>query len=159
MRIADYLIERRVAFEPLAHPPAFTAQQRAKYLRVPGGQVAKAVLVRHSTGFLLAILPATHRIDFAILNTDLGGSCRLASERELVELFPDCEWGVVPPFGSLYGLRTVLETGIATETLMVFEGQTSVDAVRIRCKDFERLEKPLRLSFARVHVPASQPRD
>ena len=32
---------------------------------------------------------------------------------------------------------------------MVFEMHTHVDAVRLRCRDFERLERPRRLPFAR----------
>jgi Ala-tRNA(Pro) deacylase len=159
MGIADYLTLWQVAFESLPHPPAYTAQQRAKYLGVSGKQVAKAVLVHGPAGFLLAILPATHRIDLALLADALTGPVRLATDKELGELFRDCEGGVVPPFGSLYGVPTLLEDGLAPEALLIFEGKTTVDSVRIRCADFERLEKATRRTFARAHVPASQPRD
>ena len=32
MRIVDLLAARRIDFEPLPHPPAYTAQKLAKYL-------------------------------------------------------------------------------------------------------------------------------
>ncbi len=156
MRILDYLTERQVAFEAMPHPPAYTAQQRAKYLGLSGRQVAKGVLLRGPQGFLVAILPATQQIDFACLELALGGPVRLARDDEMAAVFSDCEWGVVPPFGSLYGVPTVLEAGIAPDTVLVFEAQTSVDSLRIRCDDYERLEKPTRLGFARVQ--SSQPR-
>ena len=35
MRISQYLAEQQVAFETVVHPPAFTAQKRAKILHVP----------------------------------------------------------------------------------------------------------------------------
>ena len=34
MRIADYLSEQQIPFESLPHPPAFSAQKLAKYLRL-----------------------------------------------------------------------------------------------------------------------------
>ena len=68
---------------------------------------------------------------------------------ELAEVFGDCEWGAAPPFGRLYGLQTLLEDGISPESELVFETHSHMEAVRIRCADFERLEKPLRLPFSK----------
>ena len=148
MRIAAFLQNQRVAFESLPHAPAFSAQKRAKYLHVPGRQVAKSVLLRSPDGFFLAILPATLHVDTERLSEALGGPVRLADDAEIAAIFDDCEWGVVPPFGTLYGLKTVLDDSLATDSLIVFEGQSHVEAVRLRCADFEQLERPRRLRFA-----------
>ena len=40
--------------------------------------------------------------------------------------------------------------------MLVFEGAIHAEAIRMRCADFERLEHPLRLSFARVVVSHAQ---
>lgn len=149
MRIADLLAEQRIAFESLPHPLAFTAQQRAKYLGISGSQVAKSVLLRGPGRFLLAVLPATHQIDTDALSRALAGPVRLATDAEMAEVFRDCEWGVVPPFGTLYGLRTLLDDSIPADAMMVFETHTHVEAIRLLCRDFERLEHPRRLDFAR----------
>jgi Ala-tRNA(Pro) deacylase len=155
MQLADFLVEQQVEFEPVSHPPAFTANNLAKYLRIGGSQVAKGVLLYGSEGFLLAILPATHRIDVEHLGQVLGDKVRLASAQEISWIFRDCEWGVVSPFGALYGLRTLLEDSIAPDALMVFESQTHVEAIRMRCEDYERLERPRRLRFAQHLIPAA----
>jgi Ala-tRNA(Pro) deacylase len=149
MRIADFLAARDVDFEPLSLPPAFTAQQRAKYLHVPGSHVAKCVLLHAPGGLVLAVLPATHQIDLALLSQKLRGPVRLADDREMATVFRDCEWGVAPPFGALYGLPTLLDDSFPADALIVFKGQTHVEAIRVRCRDFERLERPRRLPFAR----------
>jgi Ala-tRNA(Pro) deacylase len=149
MRIVDLLAAQRVDFESLPHPPAFSAQKLAKYLHVSGQHVAKSVLLRGPAGYLLAVLPATHQIDPEALARELGGPVRLASDREMAEVFRDCEWGVAPPFGALYGLPTLLDESIPPEAAMVFETHTHVQAIRLRCRDFERLERPRRLRFAR----------
>lgn len=153
VRIAEMLAERQVAFESLLHPPAFTAQKRAKYLHVSGSRVAKSVLLRGRSSYLLAVLPATHQIDTALLARLLDQPVRLASAREMAEVFRDCEWGVVPPFGTLYGLPSLLDDSISPDALMVFETHTHVEAIRLRCQDFEQLERPRRLSFGRKAMP------
>jgi Ala-tRNA(Pro) deacylase len=149
MRVPEFLLAQDVPFETLVHPPAFTAQKRARFLHLPGRQVAKVVLLHGPEGYLLAVLPATRRLDPERLGESLGGGVRLAGDDEIARVFHDCEWGVVPPFGTLYGLPVVLDEGITPETLMVFETTTHAEAVRMLCRDFERLERPRRLPLAR----------
>jgi Ala-tRNA(Pro) deacylase len=150
MRIADFLAEHHIDYEPLPHAPAFTAQQLAKSLHVSGSQVAKTVLLHAPAGYFIAVLPATYEVDPTALGCPLGGVVRLAMEREISSVFPDCEWGVVPPFGSLYGLATLLDGSLAPDTTLVLEMHSHFHAIRMRCRDFELLEKPRRLSFARL---------
>ena len=149
MRVLQFLSEQHIDFEPLVHPPAYTAQKRAKYLHLSGKQVAKTVLLVGPQGYLLAVLPATHHVDTALLSLKLGGPVRLASDEEIGGVFQDCEWGVVAPFGTLYGMPTILDKSLASDSWIVFEANTHAEAIRMRCRDFEDLEKPERLSFAR----------
>ncbi len=149
MRISEYLSEQRIDFERLPHPPAYSAQKRAKYLHLPGHQVAKAVMLAGPAGYLLAVLPATRRVDTGALAEQLGGPVRLANDHEIAEIFRDCEYGVVPAFGARYGIATLLDDDIAPDDPIVVETHTQFEALRLLCRDFERLEKPRRLSFAR----------
>jgi Ala-tRNA(Pro) deacylase len=149
MRIPEFLRQQAVPFETLVHPPAFTAQRRARHLHVPGQQLAKCVLLCGPSGYVLAVLPATHYVDLEAVSKALGGPVRLAREEEIAALFPDCEWGVLAPFGRLYGLPTLLEDSIAADTQIVFEAHLHALTIRMSCRDFERLEQPRRLAFAR----------
>jgi Ala-tRNA(Pro) deacylase len=149
MRIPLYLSDNRVPFDTLYHPPAFTAQKRAKYLRVPGRELAKSVLLAGPAGYYLAVLPATHQVDTDAVGRELGGRFRLASPAEIANVFRDCEWGALGPFGTLYGLTTLVDDSLEAETVMVFEAHVHGIAIRMRCRDFERLEKPRRFRFAR----------
>ena len=148
MRVADYLADKTITYETLLHPPAFTAQKRAKFLRLSGREVAKSVLLFGPREYLLVVLPATKHIDTGRLAEALGGPVRLANNEEVARIFWDCEWGVVPPFGSLYALPTVLDDSLSPDTLMVFEANTHGEAIRMLCRDYERLVKPQRLRFS-----------
>ena len=89
----------------------------------------------------------------------VDAAVRLASDEELARLFPDCEWGIVLPFGALYGLKTLLDDSLRPEDMIVFEGNTHVEAVKLCCADFERLEKPRRLPFARANDQPNRSRN
>src|SRR5215510_2622546 len=98
MRVPQYLTEQCVAFETVVHPPAFTAQRRARRLRLSGRQLAKCVLLRQGSGHLLAVLPATHQVDLEGVARQLHAPVALATPEEMAEVFRDCEWGTLTPF-------------------------------------------------------------
>jgi Ala-tRNA(Pro) deacylase len=155
MRVTDYLTEQHVPFETLIHPPAFSAAKRARVLHIRGRRVAKCVLLRCGSQFVLAVLPATHEIDTGALAAALGNPIRFAEADEVARLFGDCEWGVQSPFGSLYGVATLLDTSVDSESLIHFEAHAYAYTIRMLCRDYERLEKPRRLAFAK---PKDAPR-
>jgi Ala-tRNA(Pro) deacylase len=154
MRVSQFLSDQRIDFETVLHPPAFTAQKRAKYLRVPGRQVAKCVLLAGPSGYVLAVLPATHHVDLEAVARAVSGPVRLADRTEIAEVFRDCEWGALAPFGGLYGLTTLLDASLDADALIVFGAHLHAAAIRMRCRDFERLERPRRLAFARLRSEA-----
>jgi Ala-tRNA(Pro) deacylase len=155
MRIPVFLADQHIPFETLYHPPAFTAQKRARYLRVPGRQLAKCVLLTGPAGHCLAVLPATHRVDAEAVSRELGAPYRLADALEIVHVFRDCEWGTLGPFGTLYGLPTLLDASFESDSWMVFQAHVHGTAIRMRCRDFERLERPRRFAFAGPDIRGS----
>jgi Ala-tRNA(Pro) deacylase len=159
MRVPQYLIRQQVPFETIVHAPVFSAQKRAKFLHLPGKQVAKIVLLAGPEDYLLAVLPATHHIDLDALAAALGGPVRMADGREIARVFNDCEWGAALPFGTLYGLPTVLDASVDPDATLTFEGHTHSETIRMRCRDFERLERPVRLRFAFPGTAPDRPRE
>lgn len=148
MRVADFLTESHVPYETMVHPPVFTAQRRAHLLHIPGKRVMKAVLLASPAGYYLAVLPASHRVSLAAVSDHLGMLVRLACESEIAETFTDCERGVLVPFGRLYGIKSLLDASIEVDAWIVFEGERHFLTIRMRCRDFEALEKPDRFHFA-----------
>jgi Ala-tRNA(Pro) deacylase len=76
MKVQDYLQERNIQFDVIEHEPTYDAQHMAQAVHVSGYEVAKTVLLRADRGFayVVAVLPATHRIDFERAGTLLGGA-------------------------------------------------------------------------------------
>jgi Ala-tRNA(Pro) deacylase len=147
-----YLLQRRhIPFEVVSHPAAFDAQHLARALQTPGQQVAKTVLLRadHDYRYIVAVLPATHKIDFDRLSEFLGGTrVALATEQEIAERCPDCEVGVLPPFGSHYGAETIVDESLTRDEYIWFESDTHTEAIRMRYSEFYDYEHPLVARFA-----------
>lgn len=151
MNIQTFLKDRGVEFEILTHEPTYDAQHMAQAVHVSGHEVAKTVLLRanHAYSYMVAVLPATRMIDFERATKALGGSeLALATEVEMASVCPDCEIGALPPFGSQYGLKTVVDESLVEDEWIVFEGNTHAEAIRMRLDDFLRLENPVVLPIA-----------
>jgi Ala-tRNA(Pro) deacylase len=158
MRISEFLREQHVPFETLLHQPATSATKLAQSVHVPGKMVAKPVLVKAGAQYVLAVLPSTHRVDLEQLGQALGmPTLCVASEDEVERVFTDCERGALPPFGHLYGLRTVVDPSLDGGSEIVFEANLRHEGVRMRYRDFEAVEAPLRAKFA-TEIAPRQPR-
>src|SRR5690606_1526177 len=103
----------------------------------------------HDYNYFVAVLPATHRVDLDRLQTFLGGThLELASEREIAEHCPDCELGVLPPFGTHFGAQTIVDQSLAEGEFIAFDCHSHTDAIRLKYTDFVALEHPLVACFA-----------
>src|SRR4051812_9236993 len=129
MRLDEFLTSQHVPYTRLPHRVAYSANRIAQALHVPGKEMAKTVLIRTDHGHVLAVLPATHRVDLERVRQELGEDhIGLANEAEMEQIFPDCERGAMPPFGSLYHLRTLVDDSLAADDEIVFEGEQHDEA-------------------------------
>ncbi|HWC88008.1 MAG TPA: YbaK/EbsC family protein [Pirellulales bacterium] len=143
MKVQQFLDSRGISFEMLPHEPTFSAQRMAQAVHVSGDNVAKTVLLKADGQFVLAVLPATHQIHLEMAREALAAHLlELADEDELAKVFSDCEVGAVPPFGTQYGIETLVDASLAEDDEIVFEGNAHRQAFRMKYRDFEDLENP-----------------
>ena len=146
MNIPAFLEEQHCSFAVMPHPTTFSAQRMAHELHVPGREVAKTVLLRAGgdNEFIVAVLPANKTVDLDRMSKLLGSNeMELASEADIAAHCPDCEPGALPPFGSRYGMKTIVDVDLAEDEEIVFEGNTHSEAIRMKFDEFRQLEKPL----------------
>jgi Ala-tRNA(Pro) deacylase len=152
MNIAKMLEGKNVDFEMIPHRDTYEAQRMAEELHVSGREVAKTVLLRVEGGkdYVVAVLPANMVVDLDRASGVLGGSkTELATEDELAQQCPDCETGALPPFGSRYGMRTIVEESLSEDDSIYFEGNTHHESIRMKFDDFLEIEEPQMKKFAK----------
>lgn len=147
--IHEFLREAHVAYSVEPHRPAYTAQEEAAAMHVPGRDWAKVVICFVDGEPIEAVVPAPLVVNLDRLLDLAGGSeIRLAREDDLQRLFPDCEPGAMPPFGPLYGQRVFVDVALAAEPEIVFNAGTHTEAIRMRWADFAASVRPIVGRFA-----------
>jgi Ala-tRNA(Pro) deacylase len=150
-RILECLDQNRVEHSHHTHPAAYTAREMASAEHVPMREVAKAVVFLEEGGYSMAVLGADCAVDMYELRMLLDQPhLRLATERELSTLFPECELGAVPPLGNLFNMPVYVDSRLAREEMIEFNAGTHRDVIRLRFRDYESLVKPIIVNFARV---------
>lgn len=148
-KLKEYLNENNVKYIKISHSPAYTAQEIAASIHTPGKELAKTVIVKVRDGYAMAVLPATHRINFDLLKKVMGTEAiRLADEKEFKDIFLDCEVGAMPPFGNLYNLPVYVASALSEDKEIVFNAGTHIDVIRMGYSDFKKLVKPIVANFS-----------
>jgi Ala-tRNA(Pro) deacylase len=154
-RLNSFLGSRHAEFTVTGHPKVFTAREVAAAEHLPPREVAKTVVVFGDGSFHMIVIAASKLVDFQEVHTALGlAHARMATERELQELFPDCELGAMPPFGPLYGLPVYLDGALASQETIAFNGGTHRDVIHMRTAEFRRIVTPIVVSLVREPVVA-----
>lgn len=144
MNVQQFISQSGRGYEVLSHPATFTAQRTAQAVHVPGDEMAKTVILRVDDEPVVAVVPATHRVDPERVRTLLhAGTVELAEEADFTRLFPDCALGALPPFGSQYGMKTIVDEAMARDERIVIESNSLEEAIRMRYSDYEALERPI----------------
>ena len=149
MQIKEYLNREHIDYQIWSHQPTFTAQQMAAEEHVPGTDVAKPVIVQADGKYYMCVLPACCEVDLDKLRSELGaGEVHLVGEKEMAKLFPDCELGAEPPFGTLFEMPTLMDDTLGKDGFLVCQAGTHEKAVRLSLNDYQKLEKPKVMHFS-----------
>ena len=157
MNLTHFLDQQDITYQVYRHHETYDAQHMAQTLHVPGRKIAKTVMARASGGSTLIVLvvPGTKFVDLRRVSAVLGGiDVRLATESEILERCPGCEFGVVPIFGSQYGMETIVDESVAKQERIVFQGDTHEEAIQLRFSDFYVLEHPRIATIIQSHPKA-----
>jgi Ala-tRNA(Pro) deacylase len=148
--LKEYLDREHAHYDILPHPEAFRASAIAQTLHTPEKEIAKVVIVKADERFVMTVLPASWNVDFHRLrDMFMTNQVRLATEDEIKGLFPDCELGAMPPFGTLYGLPVYVDQSLTEDDEIVFQAGTHSEAIRMRYIDFASLVFPVVEEFHR----------
>ena len=121
-RLKHYLEDQNIDYDIVTHPRTMTSAETAHAAHVSGERVVKSVVIPHELGYLLAVVPSTHRIDLGSLQALAGTRLGLAAETEVGEVFDDCDLGAVPPVGAAYGVEVIVDDSLDDLSEVYFEG-------------------------------------
>jgi Ala-tRNA(Pro) deacylase len=119
--LKSFLEEHDAHYEVVAHPRTTSALETCEAAHISGDQLVKSVLLGDDESYVMALLPASHRLDLDRINHLLGRELYLITEDEITGTFADCETGSLPPIGDAYGIETVLDLDLLKKQKIYFE--------------------------------------
>ncbi len=139
LSLKQYLDQRGAQYQVIPHVRTGTSLASAHAAHVPAELVVKSVILEDGDGYVMAVLPASHRLRLGMLHRVLRRNLGLATEPELAGLFQDCELGAIPPFGTPYGLEVIVDDSLADRPDVYFEAGDHCDLIHMSARQFERL--------------------
>ena len=132
------------------HVACRTSEESAAVRGATLASGAKAMLLstKPSDTFVLAVISASAKMDSKAFKK-VGGfkSTKFASEEEVFAL-TGCRPGAVPPFGSLWGVRTLVDQSLLDQGDSInFNSGLKTASVNMSTADFLEVEQPVVASF------------
>ncbi|MCK4834800.1 MAG: hypothetical protein KAT12_08475 [Gammaproteobacteria bacterium] len=82
-------------YDLVEHPYTLTSMHAADEAHVSGKNLAKGVVLQDGEHYLVAVVPATQRVQLGRLRKQFKRYFSLAEENEIHDLFADCDTGAV----------------------------------------------------------------
>ncbi len=149
-KLKKFLDDNGIKYVSIQHSAAYTAQEVAALAHIPGELMAKTVMVKIDGRMAMAVVPASHQIDFDRLREVAGAeSAELASEEEFKDYFPACDVGAMPPFGNLYDLPVYCANALSEDLEIAFSAGSHSELIRLAFADYEQLVQPEIATFSK----------
>jgi Ala-tRNA(Pro) deacylase len=138
--LREYLQNNDISYDVIDHRRTDSTLNTAEAAHIPGDRMAKSVLLGDDDSYLLAVIPATHRLVMGQLIKLTGRELSLISEDELQQAFADCETGALPPTGLPYGIETLIDASLLDQPELYFESGDHGKLIHISRDKFKELE-------------------
>ena len=150
LKLKRFLDDNGIKFISIQHSAAYTAQEVAALAHIPGEELAKTVMVKIDGVLAMAVVPASHQVDFERLREAAGAEhAELAGENEFKDYFPACDVGAMPPFGNLYDMPVYCSTALSEDLEIAFTAGSHSELIRLAYADYEQLVQPEIASFSK----------
>jgi Ala-tRNA(Pro) deacylase len=141
-RLRSKLAAAGAEFMVLEHAPVFTSQEAASVRGTSLSSGAKALILQLDGTPAMFVLPADRRLDSRKVRAATGArSIRFANADEVVQI-TRLRPGAIPPFGSLFGLVTTCDPGLAASAHINFNAGHHAISISVPYADFVRVESP-----------------
>jgi Ala-tRNA(Pro) deacylase len=148
-KLKYFLDTNNIRYVVITHSRAFTADAVAALTHISGNEIAKTVMVKVDAKMTMAIVPASRHVDLNALRKATGAqTVVVVPEPQFADIFPDCEVGAMPPFGTLYGIPVYVDDRLARDPEIAFNAGSHLELIRMTFDDFKRLENPTIASIA-----------
>jgi len=147
-RCITFLSQNNIPFRTYSHKAVKTSKEAAEERGVPLDSGAKALLVKYATKetalkFALLVMSAGRKVNWKDVKNLLGSKNVVFATLDEVKSVAGCIPGAVPPFGSVFGVPTLLDPSLQAQGDTInFNCGLRSHTVTMKTQDYVEAEKP-----------------
>lgn len=124
------------------HAPVYTSAEAAVIRGVSLHSGAKALVLKAGDEFLMVVLPADLSLDSAAARSALGTRKIRFADKDEVSQITSLTPGSIPPFGSLFALRTFCDERLSDNEQINFNAGSHSVSIQMSFGDYINFEQP-----------------
>lgn len=138
--IRTYLANKNGQYKVRVVQPADSFENALVAARLPPSQVARTVLLKSGSAYLMAIVPADREVDAEALKRLFKRDFLPCDPADVQELMPDCHPDYLPPLAEPYGLKAIQDKRLRNLENVYFASGAPELFVRASRDDFAKLQ-------------------
>jgi Ala-tRNA(Pro) deacylase len=142
--ITRFLDEQDIGYEVVEHRRTATAAAAARAAGISPDATAKTIALRDGENLLLAVIPASQRLDLDKVRRVLGASdaLRFASEEEMRSELDLFDVGAIAPLADLARATEVVDERLLEPETIMFSGGDHTHGVLVDPNDLLQVTQP-----------------
>src|SRR3989338_4946618 len=144
----QYLDKKLAKYEAISHKTVYTAYDAAQTLLRELKDIAKSLLIAADRAYIIVVVPAHMRIDLVKLKKSLKAKkVSIPNEKVMVKVFK-VQPGAMTAFGGLHQVEVWVDKSLLKTKDIILSAGSFTDSVRMKVKDFIKLEQAKLASFS-----------
>jgi Ala-tRNA(Pro) deacylase len=158
-KIIKYLDEKKYKYEIVEHKTTFTAWDTAQTEKIKPQEVAKALVMKVDSDYVLALLPANRNLDKQKLLKAINAGRKKTGAKNFKKIdFAKEVWmkknlpgrvGATPPFGKIIKIDIFIDSLLAKNKKIYLGSGEYTNSIRVNVSQYLKIENPTKGVFSK----------
>lgn len=161
--VENYLNKNKYKYQVVEHKTVYTAFDKAQTEHIKPKEIAKTLVIKADSKYVLAVVPADKKLDFVKLKKTVNDHYKRAAGKVKVKSIKKVElakevWmkknilgkiGATPPFGKLLNLDLFVDRAILGGKKIQIGSGDYENSIVLNVGQFKKIEAPIAGSFSK----------
>ena len=158
-KIIQYLDDNKYKYEIVEHKTTYTAWDTAQTEKIKPTEVAKALVMKADSDYVLAMLPANRNLDKQKLLKTINANRKKAGAKNYKKIdFAKEAWmkkslpgkvGATPPFGKIIKIDIFIDSLLAKNKKIYLGSGEYTNSIRVNTGQYLKIENPTKGVFSK----------